>query len=121
MWDGSPAGQSWGGAYAYTYTADGAQINEWRGSFNGVFGSGQWRTVQLGVRLNDVNSRNGQLKLCVEGYGCQQKSNVKWRSTDIYITRLTLGVFHGGCNPVWSSFTPKASVLRIENLRVEKW
>jgi hypothetical protein len=72
-------------------------ISAGRGAFK--FRSGQWDTVGLYVKLNDVGTANGIFKIWINEKLAIEFDKVVWRTTNISIDGVQFETFFGGSRP----------------------
>ncbi|CED82878.1 hypothetical protein [Phaffia rhodozyma] len=67
------------------------------GRGNGYWSTGSWQTVQIHVKLNDIGSANGFMKLVVNGVQTIDAENVELRATsDPFFQGMFVSTFFGG-------------------------
>lgn len=119
-----------GGAYSYVYIPQGSEGRQpkelssppncgqdvWKEDFAGVFKTGTWHTIRLGIKLNTPGSADGKLLFGVDGT-VKTLSGVVWRlDSGIKIEGFDVAVFHGGpCS------ANESSSVQIRNIKVYKW
>ncbi|CAO3694859.1 unnamed protein product [Umbelopsis ramanniana] len=72
-------------------------ISAGRGAFK--FTDGQWDTVGMYVKVNDIGQRNGVFKIWINKKLVIQFDKVVWRTKDITIDGVQFETFFGGSRP----------------------
>ncbi|CAM0143208.1 unnamed protein product [Umbelopsis sp. WA50703] len=85
-------------------------ISAGRGAFQ--FTSGQWDTVGMFVKMNDIGSANGVFKIWVNKKLVIQFDKVVWRTMDIGIDGVQFETFFGGSRPGFEAAEQSFSYFR---------
>ncbi|KAG2183479.1 hypothetical protein INT43_006485 [Umbelopsis isabellina] len=85
-------------------------ISAGRGAFQ--FTSGQWDTVGMFVKMNDIGSANGLFKIWVNKKLVIQFDKVVWRTMDIGIDGIQFETFFGGSRPGFEAAEQSFSYFR---------
>lgn len=123
MWDRG------GGSYVYVYVPTGTASGQpaplrprgnvggivWQSQYKGVFQTGKWHRVDVGVKLNTPGKYDGRLLYAIDGR-TSTMNNVLWRKGNYAIGSFSLGIFHGGgCEAT------RNSKMAVRNIRVFAW
>ncbi len=110
---GDPLSQS-GDVFPYVYHRDmNSQFGENFNALNscpstrGVFQKKKWHSVQIYVKMNDetANSRNGVMKLWIDGKTIFYKNDIRYREGVSKVDRVLMHVFPGGSDQSYAPNT----------------
>lgn len=82
---------------------------------------GDWNSLKIGLKLNDIGQRNGLAYINVNGKEATQ-GGIMWAAdANFVITSMSFNAFYGGCTGSPAANRLPSTYLEMRNMRVSQW
>lgn len=82
---------------------------------------GDWNSLKIGLKLNDLGQRNGLAYINVNGKEATQGGIMWTADANFVITSMSFNAFYGGCTGSPAANRLPSTYLEMRNMRVSEW